>query len=235
MRTMLKTCIVCRVKVKNLHHKLSSGIRELPLRGCSSEKALRNEALRIGGRAAWRRRAVGTGQPPEMRSLLLFLLLTCCVLARPIQLLEGRLGLDVPSGFVELTQEEIALKFRSARPPQLAYANNRENMTVTIAITVSNTHVKPGELSQFGQTMVKVLGNAGTVEEHGVVDIGGRSWYRIVLASQAVDQPVRNEMLLTPMGAKVLMLNLNSTNEEYPKYKRALQKTHDSLKLQDTP
>ncbi len=169
-----------------------------------------------------------------MRTLLLVLLFTCSVLARPIQVLEGRLGLDLPSGFVELTRDDIARKFPTARPPQLAYANNRKHMTVTIAITVSNTNVKPGQLGQFGQAMVNVMGKAGTVEEHGVVDIGGRSWYRIVLASQAVDQAVRNEMLLTPMGAQVLMLNLNATVEDYPKYKSSLQKTLDSLKLQDS-
>lgn len=168
-----------------------------------------------------------------MRSFLLFLLLTLSALARPTQVLEGRLQLDVPAGFVELTADDIARKFPTARPPQLAFANNRKHMTVTIAVTVSKTLVKPEELTRFGQTMARALGQAGTVEEQGVVDIEGRSWYRILLASQAVDQAVRNEMYMTPMGEQVLLLNLNPTREDYPKYQKALQNTAQTLKLSD--
>ncbi len=165
------------------------------------------------------------------RLFLALLLLTSAALARPTHLLEGRLTLDLPEGFVQLSAEEIGRKFPPLRPPKVAFANNRKNMTVTVAVTISEATVKPGELRAFGEYLKKVLSATGEVVAHGQIEIGGRSWYRILLQTEAVDQPVRNEILVTPMGSQVMMLNLNSTLADYPQYEKALQRTIESLVL----
>lgn len=165
------------------------------------------------------------------RLLLTLLLFTSSALARPTQLLDGRLTLDLPEGFVQLSAEEIGRKFPPQRPPKVAFANNRKHMSVTVAVTLSEATVKPGELTAFGEYLKKALSATGEVVSHGQVEIGGRSWYRILLKTQAVDQPVRNEILVTPMGSQVMMLNLNSTLADYAQYEKALQRTTESLLL----
>lgn len=166
-----------------------------------------------------------------MRHFLIFLLLTMAAWANPVQVLEGKLSLDVPTNFVELTTADIARKFPPARPPKVAFANNREQMTVTIAVTLSNSTVKPEELHQFGQFLKNSLAARGKVESDGIIDIAGRQWFRMVMQTQAVDQPIRNEFLVTPMGSQVVMLNFNSTLSDYPQYQKALEQTAQSLKL----
>jgi len=166
-----------------------------------------------------------------MRQILISLFLTAGALAEPVQLLDGKLSLDVPTGFVELTAADIARKFPPTRPPKVAFANNREHMTVTIAVTLSNSLVKAEELPQFGQFLKKSLAARGQVESDGITEIAGRQWYRLVLQTQAVDQPIRNEFLVTPMGSQLMMLNFNATQKEYPQYRKALEQTAQSLQL----
>lgn len=138
--------------------------------------------------------------------------------------------MEVPDRFVELTSQDIARKFPPQRPPQAAFGNDHEHMTVTIAVTLSKTRVQPGKLEQFGRFLQSALSAQGQVESNGIVTLAGREWYRIVLRTQALDQPVRNEFLATPMADQVIMVNLNSTVADYPTYQKALETVRQTLR-----
>lgn len=167
-----------------------------------------------------------------MRQIALWvILLVKLAFAEPMSLLNGKLSLELPNGFVQLTPDDISRKWPRQRPPEIAFANDRKHMTVSIAVRNSPTPVEPGQLEKFGETMARVLTTQGKVETKGLLEISGRKWYRLVLTSQGVDQPIRNEMLFTPEGSGVLMLNLNSTTKEYPKYQKSLERARQSLLL----
>lgn len=157
---------------------------------------------------------------------LLFLLLTLGAQAEKVGVLE----LQLPPDFYKMSKEEIANKFPPVRPPQAAFANNRR-VTVTVAINHTQSKLSPAQLGEFGAFMKKTVGAMGELEKDETVTINGNSWYRLVLKTEAADQPIRNEMLMTSADGRALLINLNSTVKDYPAYQKQLDAIRNSLKI----
>ncbi len=166
-----------------------------------------------------------------MRLLYLLLLLfqvTLPLAAEPVSACGGALTFTLPKEFTPLSAEEIGLKFPPIRPPQLAYGN--ASRSVTIAINHTDSKLRPGQLVEFGSFMKKAVGVRMTVTEDQIVNIGETRWIRLVGVAKAIDQPIHNEMLITSLQDRALMINLNSTVQDYPKYEKALEALKLSLK-----
>ena len=142
----------------------------------------------------------------------------------------GRLTLDIPDGFRVLTDEEIGLKFPSASRPQYVYANERGG--VSIAITFSQAAVDLERLHALKSAMEQMLprltpGLQWIARE--TVEINGQSWVHFEFTTFAVDTDIRNHMYLTAFDGRMLGVNMNSTEQEYPAVIGALSRSRDTL------
>jgi hypothetical protein len=170
-----------------------------------------------------------------VRLAFAFLVLGCglfyslAAAAKTTSALGGKLRIQLPAGFTPLSRSEIEAKFPPLRPPQLVYGNAERN--VTIAVTHSDSKLAPQQYSQFATYMKLMLQTRMTVQEDEMIDIGGRRWIRLAGTAQAIDQPIHNEMLMTSLDNRALIVNLNCVTRLLPKYKKSLRAVRDSLRL----
>lgn len=147
-------------------------------------------------------------------------------------LLDNSLEIDMPSDFKVLSPEELKTKFPSSNRPQVAWGN--EATTVTIAVKKRRLSVPEEELPEFKASMRKFLKSARpeiVFETDEIAMINGQKWIRFVFESQAVDDKIRNEMLLASKEGALYLLNLNASFKDYDKYASALEKARKSIEL----
>jgi len=149
-----------------------------------------------------------------------------------VSLADGRLSFSVPSGFRALTDQEITLKYPSARPPQYVYANDGGG--VSIAVTFSETVVSLEQLTELKlvleQTLPRMVpGLQWLVREEA--EINGRPWVHFELTSSAIDTDIHNHMYMTSFDGRMLGINMNSTVGEYEAVMGALTQSRDSIRV----
>lgn len=151
--------------------------------------------------------------------------------AKTTSALDDKLRFSLPPGFSALSSTEIAAKFPPFRPPQFAYGNAERN--VTIAVTHSDSNLSNAQFPQFAAFMKKMLQTRMTVDEDEIIEIAGRRWIRLAGVAEAVDQPIHNELLMTSLDERALLINLNCVTRLLPKYARPLRALRDSLRIRD--
>lgn len=154
--------------------------------------------------------------------------------ARRVALFDGMVSFAPPPEFSPLSEEIISVKFPEAKGPGVVYGNSRT--TVSIAITYPPQRIlRPEQLPDFKTFMESFMEQ----QKKGMqwlrkefVEINGRRWIHFEFISQAVDTKIHNHMYLTSMDERVLMFNFNSTIEEYDRYKDALERSKDSIRIE---
>ena len=142
------------------------------------------------------------------------------------------ISFDAPAGFTPLTKEQIAQKWVRGIPPVFAVGNAKR--TTTIAYNMSNQPVTDGDLEgkvkAFEQLFDKVI--PGIVwKKKEVTSIGGRKWIHLEMTSSAIDTDIYNILLGTPYEGKLVLLNFNSTKEDFPKLEASLRKAMGTLSV----
>lgn len=163
----------------------------------------------------------------------LLLLLALPALAQRTDLYDGTLSLALPGGFRPMTADEIARKYPRSQPPQFAFTDG-DSLAQTIA--VSRLRFPPGNpplLAELGAQMQQriALQPGVTMHRHGVIEIGGRSWYAIEFTSAAIDQPVANLMRVTMADSHIVILTANVVTRLLPQHEGALRTALDSATL----
>ena len=149
-----------------------------------------------------------------------------------VSMVEGRVSFVPPDGFRKMTDAEIKLKYRLGNAPQYVYSN--EPMNVSVAITFSSQAVAPEELTELKAAMERALprlipGLSWVTRE--IVEISGRPWVHFEIKSYAIDTDIHNEMYLTSFDGKMLGFNFNSTVAQRDRYKDALKKSRDTIRV----
>lgn len=153
---------------------------------------------------------------------------------RRVALFDGLVSFVPPPEFSRLSEEIIAAKFPEAKGPGIVYGNSRT--TVSIAITYPPQRVlRPEQLPNFKSFMESFIEK----QKKGIqwlrkefIEINGQRWIHFEFISQAVDTKIHNHMYLTSMDERMLMFNFNATVEEYDKYKDALERSKDSIRIE---
>lgn len=166
----------------------------------------------------------------RLSSAFLCLLLCTTVWADRLKSMEG-VSMAIPSSFKPLTKQQIATKFPRSRPPKAAYGN--ASMTVTVAVSKTGSPLEASQLPQFKKAMKGVLIKQPGVkwESDSIETINGKRWIRFLFTSKAVDQRIRNEMLMTELNGEAVMMNINATVKDYPRYRADLTRLKNSLKI----
>jgi hypothetical protein len=151
---------------------------------------------------------------------------------KPVSLADGAVTFGVPSTFTELSKSEIDLKFPRALPPSRVYGNAKRS--VTVAVTFMPTEITrerlPDMKTALEEAMVKVMPDLEWVARE-MIEIDGRPWVHLALVTQGLDATIRNEIYVTDLDGKALMINLNATLAEYPKAKPIFEATSASLRI----
>lgn len=153
--------------------------------------------------------------------------------AQRTDLYDGKVSLQLPSGFRPMTPTEITQKYPRTQPPQFAFTDN-DRFTRTIAITRRPT--PPGDtppVATLGaQIQRQVAGiNGVTMRHHGPVEIGLRTWYAIDFQSTAIDQPVENLMRVTLADNHLIIVTANVISRSFAQYEAALRAALESITL----
>lgn len=154
--------------------------------------------------------------------------------ARRVALYDGMVSFAPPPEFSRLSEEIVAAKFPEAKGPGVVYGNTRT--TVSIAITYPPQRVlRPEQLPDFKSFMESFIekqkkGMQWLKKEF--VEINGQRWVHFEFISEAVDTKIHNHMYLTSMDERMLLFNFNSTIEEYERYKDALERSKDSIRIE---
>jgi len=139
---------------------------------------------------------------------------------------------EPPKGFTELTQQEIDLKYPRKNPPKFVVGNERR--TTTIAYDVRDIPLAdeelPKTLTSLEQQMQSALPGLEWIDRK-LIKMEGQRWIFLEMTSKAVDTSIHNIMLMTPHDGKMLIINFNSTIEEFPQLEKSLRKSLKSIKL----
>jgi hypothetical protein len=149
-----------------------------------------------------------------------------------VSMANGRVSFVPPAGFRAMTEDEIKLKYPRGNAPQYAYSN--EEMNVSIAITFSPHPVTLEGLPQLKAAMEEALprlipGLNWVTRE--IVKINGRPWVHLEMTSFAIDTDIHNEMYMTAFDGKMLGFNFNSTVAQHDRYKDALKKSRNTIRV----
>ena len=138
---------------------------------------------------------------------------------------------DAPEGFDPLSAEMLANKWPTLNiPPQYAVGNQSGQTTIAYDLK-SNPDLSLDEL-MVGMifTFNRVIADIKWIDQ-GFIELDGQEWIYLELTSNAVDKNIHNMMLITEMGTQLLMLNFDSTKEEFPIYEKALRESIQSIRV----
>ncbi len=171
-----------------------------------------------------------------MRKAVLFILLLIAIVAPAfagrMTITNSSASFEPPKGFTQLAQQEIDIKYPTKNPPKFAVGNERR--TTTIAYDVRNIPLTDEELPKTLVLLERQMQSAlpGSVWiDRKLVKMRGQRWIYLEMTSKAVDTSIHNIMLMTPLDGKMLIINFNSTIEEFPRLEKSLRKSLKSIKL----
>ena len=167
-----------------------------------------------------------------MKPLILLALLSGLAQAARVTVPGTTLSLEVPSGFKRMDAEMVAIKYPRGNPPQAVYTT--PDTQVNLAFTYDQkSPLKAADLNDFGRAMSKLFQQQMPelkFMKNGPLKLSGRNWYELEFTMQAADQPIYNHMLITSDKGHPLMVTVNATTKQLPKYQKTLEAALSSLK-----
>ncbi len=152
--------------------------------------------------------------------------------AESVALLDHKFQFDLPSGFTEMSLEEIQIKYPNGNPPMAAYANPKRS--VSIAIVYSQTPLTVDGLDKFKSQMTEVLSRiipGIEWKKNEIIEIKGKKWVHFEIMSNAIDTDIHNHMFMTDLNGKMLGVNLNATVAEYESMDKDFENVIKSLSV----
>jgi hypothetical protein len=144
----------------------------------------------------------------------------------------GAIEFSPPEGFVELSAEQIRMKYPNANRPEVVYAT--PDMGVSVAVTFSPAQVTPEQLPELKvameQTLPRLIPNLSWITREIVVN-NQVSWVHFELTSSAIDTDIHNHMYMTSLDGRMLGFNFNSTVAAYGDHAEQLKSSFESIKL----
>lgn len=169
------------------------------------------------------------------RSVVLFSLFCGCLAAASGAqevFAGGRVSFDVPTGFQQLTPQEVARKYPAATSPMQVYATDLHGVSIAYGATVHA--LRPDQLAEAKDALANSMSSTRSDLQwvsKDVVTINGTRWVHLEFISQAIDSKIHNHLLATSVDGKMVMITFNATVAKYASYKAALDRTRASLRV----
>ena len=152
--------------------------------------------------------------------------------AEPIKVADTEVTFEAPEDFKPLSKEIIATKWPTNRAP--AYAIGTPSGATTVAYDLKPHKIPqealPDVQKSFTELFDRIIPGIAW-KKNEIIEHSGQKWLLVEMTSNAVDTDIYNIMLMTGFGDKMLVFNLNSTKEDFPKYEAALRRCLKSVTL----
>jgi hypothetical protein len=152
--------------------------------------------------------------------------------AEPVSFANPTVMLEAPEGFSPLSDAVKALKFPRGKAPNKVLGNKRATTTIAYGLrprAMPQDQIEPARQA-FTQVFSRIIAGV-EFKQNKVIDLAGQRWGYMEMTSNAVDTDIYNIILFTGHRGKTLILNFNSTREDFPRYEKMLRKSIASLKL----
>ena len=144
---------------------------------------------------------------------------------------ETHISIEPPKELREMSQDFIDYKWRNGSV-QWAFGNDTGATTIGIGLTQYDiSEIALSELlNQYKDSFSRMIPGIKWIDSK-VIELSGAEWLYLELQSNAIDANIHNIMLLTSYGKQQLILNFNSTTEEFDKYQSDLRASIQSIEI----
>ena len=169
-----------------------------------------------------------------MMRFLWVLLLLCSPVWSDTQasLYDGELKFSVPDKFGAMSKDMMDSKFPGPNPPQHVYSD--KNGATSVAFTHSKSKLSDDKLEEFQAFMASMLPKMKPGlrwVKKDIIKIAGRRWVSLEFTTPAVDCTIHNEILITPMQGRALLVNLNCVQDSLSRVQPQLDSVRNSLRI----
>lgn len=133
--------------------------------------------------------------------------------------LDGQVTLLTPQDFRPMSEDMLALKYPSVRPPKEVLTNERGS--INIAFNHTDNAMRPDQVAAFHPALERMFRNlypSARWNRSEVVTRDGQACVVLDLWTPAVDTEVRNLMLATSVEGRLLIVSFNVTRELDPEW-----------------
>lgn len=149
-----------------------------------------------------------------------------------IKIPDSNIFIRTPYDFAELSPEDIKAKW-GERGNDPTWAVGNELLGTTISYHKTLGVMKGDTLPNVMSNLVKVMKRmvAGIeFSKNEIIELNGSDWFLLECNSNALNADIKNMMIGTGVGNDLIMINFNSTKEDYLKYENLLRKSMASVK-----
>ena len=141
-------------------------------------------------------------------------------------ILEDRLKIYLPDFFEIMSAEMAALKYPSARRPELIYTNpdTTINLSFNHTATKLKTDITEEEMTEFKDYMLEVIQKmqpAAEILSEGVEEINGQQLGYLEFVTPALDTDIYNFNFLVELQGRALICSFNCIAEKMADWKVA--------------
>jgi hypothetical protein len=147
-------------------------------------------------------------------------------------ILDGKASIAVPAAFSLMSDEMRKLKYPNENRPAVVYTDERG--AVNVAVNLTALSVSPDQLEATHETVVTNFRNlypSAAWYESRLFEREGQRFFVIDLMTPAIDTEIRNMMLGTSCGGRLLVVSFNVMRELAPAWTETGQKILSSLKI----
>ncbi len=164
--------------------------------------------------------------------LLIAMLLPIFLHAKHYQISNSKTGFDAPDGFKPMSPEMIRIKYPKGNAPDFVLTNDSTETTIAYGIRAKKLPQEEMEITAkaFEKGYSRVVAGF-ELKSNKIVTISGQKWIQMEFVSNTIDSKVYNIFLVTGYKDQMLVINLNSTFKEFPKYEKELRKFIGSIVL----
>ena len=167
-----------------------------------------------------------------MRATLFFLALfyTAFSFGNQIEIPNTNISFTPPKEFQFFSKEVIEAKWPIRRAPQWVIGS--ESTATSIAYGVRPNDISAVPLVQLmghlKQSVNRMVPGAKFIKTE-IDQINGKDWIYLELTSNAINADIHNIVLATSYQKQMVLLNFNSTKDEFPLYESALRTSIQSI------
>lgn len=144
-------------------------------------------------------------------------------------LLEGKMEILMPTGFIKYSQEIIEQKYpQKGIKPKEVWGD--ETAAKTLALTHTTTPMSNAQIPNLQESMRKQYeANGVDIISMKVDDSSGRNMLRIVFENNTVNGKIHNSMVLLSLEERLLIVSFNAMLKEGEQWKAIVSKISHSL------
>ena len=150
------------------------------------------------------------------------------------QALSGKLSLKLPEDFGPLSSKLMEEKYPGSQKPQEVLSNPEGN--VTLALNHTQTQIAPLELGERLGEVAQSMEQAQpglSWDRQELTEINGRLFIRLEFVSPSLDMPIYNQILLTSLDNRMLMIGFNCPSEYQLIWEAGAREIIQSIQLKD--